>query len=661
MRLKLFIVFHLMYVGVIAQIRYADSLFNSLNVFANVQYGKAINIKGAEEVLLLDVFVPPTADKIRYRPLVIYVHGGGFVNNTKTSDLSTLICTTLAKKGYVTATFDYRLGIENPKSTTQYFEAMYRAQQDVKAAIRYFKKYAEDYGIDKTQIYLVGGSAGAMTALSAVYMNDNEVPSNINTSKWGSLNGTSGNDGFSSNVAGVVNLWGALPNFKWIQQGDTPLLNIGGTDDKTVPYDSAFDYHGFKYGPMALYNYCKSIGVSTELRTFIGAGHTINKDVVRYDSAIETITNWLYKLLPVNNQVKQPAMFKRIIEKQILQPTTILTTMEKVANWQMNLWDEKGYKYHTWHWANAAGYTGYFELSKISKNTNYENRLLEIGREIDWNTGPSRFFADDYCIAQTYANLYMKYKDPKMLARFKLLADTILAQPHTESLEWKDSINYREWAWCDALFMGPTALAYFSTAIQEPKYLDLAVKLWWQTHDYLYDSTEHLYFRDQRFFTQQEKNGKKVFWSRGNGWVLAGLVRVLDNMPENYTDKPKFKSLYKEMIAKVASLQQPDGSWHTSLLDPASYPNKEISGTGFYAYAILWGLNNGMLDKATYWPIALKSWKAMMQELKQDGMIGYIQPIGAAPDLVNEHSTEIYGIGAFLLAGTELYKYMSKQ
>jgi predicted peptidase len=257
-----------MYVGVIAQIRYADSLFNSLNVFNNVQYGKAINIKGAEEILLLDVFVPPTADKIRYRPLVVYVHGGGFVNNTKTSDLSTLICTTLAKKGYVTATIDYRLGIENPKSTTQYFEAMYRAQQDVKAAIRYFKKYAEDYGIDKTQIYLVGGSAGAMTALCAVYMNDNEVPSSINTSKWGSLNGTSGNDGFSSNVAGVVNLWGALPNYKWIQQRDAPLLNIGGTDDKTVPYDSAFDYHGFKYGPKALYNYCKSIGVCSTVAKF---------------------------------------------------------------------------------------------------------------------------------------------------------------------------------------------------------------------------------------------------------------------------------------------------------------------------------------------------------------------------------------------------------
>lgn len=660
MRFKFFIAMQLFCAVVSAQKRYADSLFNTLNVFSNVQYGKAMNIKGEQETLLLDVFVPPTADKIRYRPLVIYVHGGGFLNNTKTSDLSSLICSTLAKKGYVTATIDYRLGIESPRNNTHYFEAMYRAQQDVKAAVRYFTKHAEDYGIDKTEIYLVGGSAGAMSVLGAVYMNDHEVPSGVNVAKWGSIDGTSGNEGFAQDVAGVINLWGAIPNLTWIKKGDASLLNIGGNEDKAVPYDSAFDYHGFKYGPKALYNYCKQIGVPTELRTFWGTGHTINKDIIRYDSAVETMAQWLYKQLKVNNPQKEKALFKSINGKQILKPNAILSTMEKVADWQIKLWDKNGYKYHTWHWANAAGYTGYFELSKISNNTNYEKRLLKIGEDLDWDTGPSRFFADDYCIAQTYANLYMKYKEPKMLSRFKNLADSILAKPHDESLEWKDSINYRAWAWCDALFMGPTALAYFATATKEPQYLDLAVKLWWKTHNYLYDSTEQLYFRDQRFFTQKEKNGKKVFWSRGNGWVVAGLVRVLDNMPETYTDKPKFKSLYNEMIAKIVSLQQPDGTWHTSLLDPASYPNKEISGTAFYTYAILWGLNNGMLDKKTYWPIAFKSWKAMMQEVKQNGMIGYIQPIGAAPDLVTEHSTEIYGIGAFLLAGTELYKYVKK-
>lgn len=445
-----------------AQKRYQEELFNRIDSFKNLSYGKAINIKGEEENLLLDVFVPPVADKIRYRPLVIFIHGGGFVNNTKSSVLSNTICTTLSKKGYVTATIDYRLGVANPKNNIQYFEAMYRAQQDAKAAVRYFKKNAEDYGIDKTQIFVVGASAGAMTALALAYMDEKEIPEGVDIAKWGSLDGNSGNLGFSSSIAGVINLWGALPKYSWIKKGDIPLLNIGGTADKIVPYDSAFDFHGFKYGPKSLHDYCTSVQVNSTLKTFNGAGHGLDYLPKRYDSCVEFMSDWLYTKLTINNPAKQTNLFSNLNE--VCVPSTILKTMEKVANWQLNLWDTTGYKYHTWHWANAAGYTGLFELSKISKNKVYEKRLLQIGTDLDWNTGPSRFFADDYCIAQTYANLYIKYKKPAMLSRFKLIADTILARPHTESLDWKDSINYREWAWCDALFMGPPALAYFSTA-----------------------------------------------------------------------------------------------------------------------------------------------------------------------------------------------------
>jgi rhamnogalacturonyl hydrolase YesR len=232
--------------------------------------------------------------------------------------------------------------------------------------------------------------------------------------------------------------------------------------------------------------------------------------------------------------------------------------------------------------------------------------------------------------------------------------------PHDESLEWKNNIASREWAWCDALFMGPTALAYLSAVTDERKYLDIAVALWWKTTDYLYDKTEHLYFRDGSFLDKKEKNGKKVFWSRGNGWVFAGLARVLENMPKNYPGRRRFENLFKEMAAKIASLQQPDGSWHASLLDPESYPIKEMSGTGFYTYGLTWGLNNKLLDKNTYWPIVDKAWAALNGAIHPDGMLGYVQPIGAAPGAVDENSTEIYGVGAFLLAGSEIYKYVKK-
>ncbi|WP_448698441.1 glycoside hydrolase family 105 protein [Mucilaginibacter sp. AW1-3] len=336
----------------------------------------------------------------------------------------------------------------------------------------------------------------------------------------------------------------------------------------------------------------------------------------------------------------------------------IVKTMERVADWQLNSWKDKGFTHQKYDWTNGACYAGLFDLGKMSKKNTYLPFLVSIGNDLDWNTGPRKGMADDYCIGQLYANLYTVYKEPKMIAKWRVQADSIIAAPHTESLEWKNKISLREWAWCDALFMGPPALGYLTSATKDPKYLDGAAKLWWKTTDYLYVPTEQLYFRDQTFFEKKEANGQKVFWSRGNGWVMGGLVRVLDNMPAKHPDRKQFIKLYKDMAAKIAALQQPDGSWHASLLDPASYPPKETSGTGFYTYAILWGLNNGTLDKKTYWPVVKKAWAALATSVHPDGMLGYVQRIGAAPDKVDENSTEVYGVGAFLLAGTQLCKYL---
>ena len=339
----------------------------------------------------------------------------------------------------------------------------------------------------------------------------------------------------------------------------------------------------------------------------------------------------------------------------------VLDMMHKVADWQIDNWQTSGFKKPKYNWTYGAAYTGIFELGKLTKDEKYLGFLKGIGNDLQWNTGTKRFFADDYCVAQTFANLSMWYKDPQMIAPFKTLADSIIAQPHTESLSLKNKgIMDREWAWCDALFMGPPSLAYLATTSGEKKYMDIANKLWWKTTGFLYDSTEHLYFRDESYFAKKEKNGAKVFWSRGNGWVMGGLVRVLSNMPTSHPDRPRYVALYKQMATKIASLQQPDGSWHSSLLDPESYPVKETSGTGFYTYAILWGLNNKILDKNTYWPVIEKSWPVLLSAVRTDGMLGFVQPVGAAPDKVDENSTETYGPGAFLLAGSQLYLYLKK-
>lgn len=194
---------------------------------------------------------------------------------------------------------------------------------------------------------------------------------------------------------------------------------------------------------------------------------------------------------------------------QPLKRKSVLSIMHRVADWQLNTWKTRGFRYQKSDWTNGACYTGLYSVGTLKGGKKYLNFLAQIGNDLNWNTGRRRFFADDYCVGQTYAQLSMKYKDPKMIAPFIKLADSIVAQPHDEPLDWKNSIQLREWAWCDALFMGPPSLAYLSTAAHNPQYLATASKLWWKTTDFLYDSSTHLFFRDASYFKKKEKMEKK--------------------------------------------------------------------------------------------------------------------------------------------------------
>ena len=147
-----------------------------------------------------------------------------------------------------------------------------------------------------------------------------------------------------------------------------------------------------------------------------------------------------------------------------------------------------------------------------------------------------------------------------------------------------------------------------------------------------------------------------MFWGRGNGWAVAGLARVLQYLPKDHPDRPRYETLFTEMAAKIAALQQPDGLWRASLLDPASYPLKETSGSGFFCFALAWGVNNGYLDRATYRPAVEKAWTALAGCVQPDGKLTHVQPIGADPKQFDPEATEVYGVGAFLLAGSEIYK-----
>ncbi|MFP5080525.1 glycoside hydrolase family 105 protein [Pedobacter sp. JCM 36344] len=347
-------------------------------------------------------------------------------------------------------------------------------------------------------------------------------------------------------------------------------------------------------------------------------------------------------------------------QSSILARESILKNMKKVGAWQINEFKEGKVKIPKTNWENGALYAGMMALKSVDNDKVYYDFLYGIGESNRWDMGRNRLFADDYCVAQLYTQLYLEYKDPKMINKWVALADTIVAHQFNEPLKVVPNINLREWAWCDALFMGPPSLAYLSTAKKDLKYLKKADTLWWKTSAYLYDKKAHLYYRDSRFFDRRENNGANVFWSRGNGWVMGGLVRMMNNMPKNFPNRKKFESQFVEMAEKVASLQQEDGSWHASLLDPASYSEKETSGTGFFCYAMTWGIRKGLLPKKKYLPIIEKAWMALSTSVHPNGKLGYVQKVGDQPGAAGYDSTNVYGVGAFLLAGSELYQLNKK-
>lgn len=347
--------------------------------------------------------------------------------------------------------------------------------------------------------------------------------------------------------------------------------------------------------------------------------------------------------------------------RQRNEADSIRRIMQRVVNWQWQELETNGWKNDQKDWTNGAMYAGMVAWAGTVNDATCFQKLEKVANDNHWQIGPNRHFADDYCIGRLYAQLYERNRQPQYLADFKSLADTLLTLPHTDSLLWVNSIYLREWAWCDALFMGPPALAYLSKATGDSRYLDMASRLWWKTSDYLYDARQHLFYRDSRYFTKKEKNGKNVFWSRGNGWVLGGLVAMLSVMPEKHPDRKRFVKQYQQMCASIAALQQPDGTWHASLLDPESYPSKEVSGTAFFCYALAWGIHHNILSDKTYRGVTDKAWQALTSSVHENGKLGYVQPQGAAPEKVTADDTEVYGVGAFLLAGTEMLALQNRK
>jgi rhamnogalacturonyl hydrolase YesR len=345
----------------------------------------------------------------------------------------------------------------------------------------------------------------------------------------------------------------------------------------------------------------------------------------------------------------------------------ILSTMERVADWQLEhlvyeapLPDGGTQAVTDTEWVRGAFFTGVMATYRATGNERYLDSARALGEKNEWQPGPRPRHADDYCIAQTYAELYLEEGDRRTIEPTVERFDAMIARPRPGPVVgWSEDDN---WSWCDALFMAPPAMALVAEATGELRYLDLMNTMWWETYDYLYDPEENLWYRDGEFTIQPDgsqpctANGRKVFWSRGNGWVLAGLARVLEHMPADYPDRPRYQRLLREMASALVRVQGEDGLWRSSLLDPEEYPLPESSGTGFFAYGIAWGINNGVLDRETYLPAVRLAWKGLDWALQPSGKLGWVQQIGYDPRSVSADDTMEYGSGAFLLAASEIVR-----
>ena len=333
-------------------------------------------------------------------------------------------------------------------------------------------------------------------------------------------------------------------------------------------------------------------------------------------------------------------------KEDIYSRKNIAAIMRQVADWQIAHPVEINQKNNNL-WARAAFYTGIMAAYSKTHDRNYFLQATKWAEGREWKLGERPRHADDQAPAQTYLELYLLKKDPAMIANTKSTLDAMLNSPKP---------GREDWWWCDALFMAPPVLARLYAATGDKKYIAYLNTMWWDTTDFLFDSEAKLYYRDKNYIGKLNPNGKKIFWARGNGWVMAGTVRVLQYLPKDDPSRNRYVNLLQTMAASVSRTQGEDGLWRPSLLDPQEIPVPETSSSGFFCYAMAWGINHGYLDRKTYLPVVKKAWKGLVGAVRSDGKLGYVQPIGASPSKLTSEDNQEYGSGAFLLAGSETYR-----
>lgn len=312
-------------------------------------------------------------------------------------------------------------------------------------------------------------------------------------------------------------------------------------------------------------------------------------------------------------------------------------------------------------WVKAAFYIGLDHFAATMGDENLLTRVRQYAYENGTELGDRPWHGDDQAVAAVYGAIALRDENPALMDKSIEVFDHILAQNYTGSLEFneptepgKEGDCQKRWCWADAIFMAPPSWALATQISGDPRYADYAASETRDVIEYLQDPETGLLFRDSRYFELRTPNDKPVFWSRGNGWVFAGLARFIDTLPEDHPEMPLMRETYKTLADQLVSIQREDGYWPTSLMDAEYLTNPETSGTAFFGFGLAWGLNNGTLEGEKYEMARDKAWDAMRLATTTSGKVGWVQQIGKDPQSTERETSQLYATGGMLLFAAEM-------
>lgn len=350
----------------------------------------------------------------------------------------------------------------------------------------------------------------------------------------------------------------------------------------------------------------------------------------------------------------------------------ILAKMQLANDYFMNKWPDVGKTIITNRerpsniWTRAVYYEGLMGIYEIDPQERYYKYAHDWGSFHKWGfrSGNETRNADDYCAGQTYIDLYLIDKNEKYIADTKHCIDNLIDLGEESNPDW---------SWIDAIQMGMPVFAKFGVLYNDDKYFEKMYEMYMYSRDKhgdngLWNPKDALWWRDADFDPPYtEPNGEDCYWSRGNGWVYMALAKVMDIVPEKTPHYKQYLKDFKAMSKALPPIQREDGTWNVSLHDPDNYGGMELSGTAMFIYGMAWGINNGILKEKKYLPVIEKAWNALVNDcLHDNGFLGYVQSTGKEPKdgqpvtYDKQPDFEDYALGAFLLAGKEMYILKNK-